>query len=52
MMGALGLLAGFFVPTFTRLRVGDSALETLPAVILLGVNVFIFLYAIGLGGST
>ena len=68
-LGALGLLAGLFVPLFTllasaglallmllgivtRVRVGDSVLETLPAVILLGMNVFIFLYALGMAGAT
>ena len=68
-MGALGLLAGLFVPiftllasaglallmllgVFTRVRVGDSILETLPALILLGMNVFIFLYALGMRGTT
>jgi uncharacterized membrane protein YphA (DoxX/SURF4 family) len=68
-MGALGLLAGLFVPivtllasaglallmllgVLTRVRVGDPALETLPATILLVMNVFIFLYTMDLVVST
>lgn len=63
-LGALGLLAGLFVPglilvaagglaalmalgVLTRVRVGDSFLETLPAGVLLVVNLFIFVYAWG-----
>lgn len=61
-LGAVGLLAGFFVPpilllasgglallmvlgVITRVRVGDSLLETLPALLLLVVNAFIFVQA-------
>lgn len=63
-LGALGLLAGYFIPqvtlvasgglavlmllgTATRIRVRDSVLETLPAVVLMGVNAFIFWVALG-----
>jgi len=33
--------------TATRIRVRDSVLETLPAVVLMGVNAFIFWVALG-----
>ena len=61
-MGALGLLAGYFFPPLvliasggltllmvlgvaTRIRVRDSVVEMLPALILLMVNLFIFVHA-------
>jgi DoxX-like family len=61
-MGALGLLAGYFVPLLTlvasggltllmvfgvaaRIRIHDSVVEMLPALILMLVNLFIFLHA-------
>lgn len=64
LLGALGLVAGQFIPglvvlsaggltllmvlgTLTRIRVRDSLLETLPAVILGVVNAYIVWYALG-----
>lgn len=64
-LGALGLIAGQFIPglvivsagglallmamgIFTRVRVGDSLAQTVPAGILLAVNVFIVWHAVGL----
>ena len=52
LLASAGLALLMLLGVFTRVRVGDSALETLPAVILLGMNVFIFLYALGMGGAT
>lgn len=61
-LGALGLLVGYFLPPLvlaasagltllmilgvaTRARVGDSFVATLPALLLLLVNLYIFVYA-------
>lgn len=44
--GGLALLMALGVAT--RIRVRDSVPETLPAVVLLLVNVFVFLYAVSL----
>lgn len=63
-LGALGLLAGFFVPPLVivssgglallmllgvgvRVRVRDSLLEMLPAIVLLVANGFVCLHALG-----
>jgi uncharacterized membrane protein YphA (DoxX/SURF4 family) len=52
LLASAGLALLMLLGVFTRIRVGDSVLETLPAVILLGMNVFIFLYALGMAGAT
>jgi len=52
LLASAGLALLMLLGIVTRVRVGDSALETLPAVILLGMNVFIFLYALGMVGTT
>ncbi len=66
-LGALGLILGFFVPGLTvaaagglsllmlagvavRARSGDSPAEALQALVMLGVNLFILVYAIRFGG--
>lgn len=45
-----GLALLMVLGIMTRVRVGDSLVETLPAGILLLVNVFIFVYAWNSGG--
>jgi len=66
-LGALGLLAGFFWPSLVplsagglallmllgvvaRVRVLDSLAQTLPALVLMFINLFIVWYALGLAG--
>jgi len=50
LLASAGLALLMLLGVFTRIRVRDSVLETLPAAILLGMNLFIFLYALGRGG--
>jgi len=50
LLASAGLALLMLLGVFTRIRVRDSVLETLPAAILLGMNLFIFLYALGGGG--
>ena len=64
LLGALGLIAGYFVPPLTvaaagglavlmaaglivRIRCRDSPVEMLPASVMLLMNIFIALYALG-----
>ena len=52
LLASAGLALLMLLGVFTRVRVGDSVLEILPAVILLGMNVFIFLYTLGIGSPS
>ena len=66
LLGALGLVLGYFLPQFTvaaaggltlmmgvgvvvRLRCGDSLADALPAFAMLLINLYIVVYALGLG---
>ena len=65
-LGALGLIVGYFVPplillaaggltaimvlgVITRVRVKDTLVEMLPAIVLLLVNFYVFVYALRWG---
>ena len=65
-LGALGLLTGYFIPILevaaaaglsllmilgvaTRIRVRDTVVEMLPALVLMLLNLFILIYAIHAG---
>lgn len=47
-----GLALLMLLGIVTRFRIGDSLLATSPAILLLAVNLFVFLYSIELQGST
>ncbi len=45
-LAAAGLTLSMVVAIFTRIRVGDSLIQTLPAILLLVLNAFVFGVAI------